>query len=197
MNFVGNLAVDGATTQSSTSTGNWFSERAIDGNRGLQQMLTGCSSTLNETNPWWRLDLRHIYRVSEVVITNRNDCCAERINGAEIRIGNSLENEGNNNPMWEAWGWKYMRHWAQMWSTDADMTVFLYPSCVSLSVDVLLFLLFQQVSPTGTHVVRWRDVTWIWSFLETWRHSLCVRWRSMEKVWRQCLFLSTRRICFN
>ncbi len=99
MNFQGNLAVDGATTQSSTSTGNWFSEWAIDGNRGLQQMLTGCSSTLNETNPWWRLDLRHIYRVREVVITNRNDCCAERINGAEIRIGNSLENEGNNNTM--------------------------------------------------------------------------------------------------
>ncbi len=69
LHFLGNLAVDGATTQSSTSTGNWFSERAIDGNRGLQQMYTQCSSTLNETNPWWRLDLRHIYRVSEVVIT--------------------------------------------------------------------------------------------------------------------------------
>uniref|UniRef100_A0A672RE99 Fucolectin tachylectin-4 pentraxin-1 domain-containing protein n=1 Tax=Sinocyclocheilus grahami TaxID=75366 RepID=A0A672RE99_SINGR len=89
---------DGAATQSSTF-GNWFSEKAIDGNRGLLQLYTGCSSTLNETNPWWRVDLRYIYRVSEVVVTNRKDCCAEQINGVEIRIGNSLESNGNNNPI--------------------------------------------------------------------------------------------------
>uniref|UniRef100_A0A672REQ5 Fucolectin tachylectin-4 pentraxin-1 domain-containing protein n=1 Tax=Sinocyclocheilus grahami TaxID=75366 RepID=A0A672REQ5_SINGR len=93
-----NWAVDGAATQSSTF-GNWFSEKAIDGNRGLLQLYTGCSSTLNETNPWWRVDLRYIYRVSEVVVTNRKDCCAEQINGVEIRIGNSLESNGNNNPI--------------------------------------------------------------------------------------------------
>ncbi|XP_051755487.1 fucolectin-1-like [Ctenopharyngodon idella] len=97
--LAGNRAVDGAATQSSTSSGSWSAEKAIDSNRGLQQLYTGCSSTLNETNPWWRLDLRDIYRVSEVVVTNRNDCCPERINGAEIRIGNSLENNGNNNPI--------------------------------------------------------------------------------------------------
>ncbi|ROL54676.1 Fucolectin-1 [Anabarilius grahami] len=91
-----NLAVDGAATQSSTS-GDGFAEKAVD--RGLQQVYTGCSSTLNETNPWWRLDLRHIYRISKVVVTNRKDCCAERINGAEIRIENSLENNGSNNPI--------------------------------------------------------------------------------------------------
>uniref|UniRef100_A0A8C1AD48 Fucolectin tachylectin-4 pentraxin-1 domain-containing protein n=1 Tax=Cyprinus carpio carpio TaxID=630221 RepID=A0A8C1AD48_CYPCA len=96
--LAGNRAVGGATIQSSTSA-DWFAEKAIDGNRGLQQLYTGCSSTLNETNPWWRLDLRDVYRVSEVVITNRKDCCAERINGAEIRIGNSLENNGTNNPI--------------------------------------------------------------------------------------------------
>uniref|UniRef100_A0A673L0R2 Fucolectin tachylectin-4 pentraxin-1 domain-containing protein n=1 Tax=Sinocyclocheilus rhinocerous TaxID=307959 RepID=A0A673L0R2_9TELE len=95
--LAGNLAVDGATTQSSTITG-WFAEKAIDSNRGLQQN-TACSSTLNETNPWWRLDLRDVYTISDVVITNRNDCCAEQINGAEIRIGNSLEINGNNNPI--------------------------------------------------------------------------------------------------
>uniref|UniRef100_A0A8C2BSJ5 Fucolectin tachylectin-4 pentraxin-1 domain-containing protein n=1 Tax=Cyprinus carpio TaxID=7962 RepID=A0A8C2BSJ5_CYPCA len=86
------------TIQSSTSA-DWFAEKAIDSNRGLQQLYTGCSSTLNETNPWWRLDLRDVYQVSEVVITNRKDCCAEWINGAEIRIGNSLENNGTNNPI--------------------------------------------------------------------------------------------------
>ncbi|KAL1272091.1 hypothetical protein QQF64_031107 [Cirrhinus molitorella] len=93
-----NRAVGGAVTQSSTS-GDWFAEKAIDSNRGLQQLYTGCSSTLTETYPWWRLDLHQVYRVSEVVITNRNDCCADQINGAEIHIGNSLENNGNDNPI--------------------------------------------------------------------------------------------------
>uniref|UniRef100_A0A672KRK6 Fucolectin tachylectin-4 pentraxin-1 domain-containing protein n=1 Tax=Sinocyclocheilus grahami TaxID=75366 RepID=A0A672KRK6_SINGR len=88
----------GAVIQSSTS-GDWFAEKAIDGNRGLQQLYTGCSSTHNQTNPWWRVALPHIYRVSRVVDTNRNDCCTEQLNGAEIRIGNSLENNGNNNPI--------------------------------------------------------------------------------------------------
>ncbi|XP_067266335.1 uncharacterized protein [Chanodichthys erythropterus] len=96
--LAGNLAAGEAATQSSTSA-DWSAEKAIDGNRGLQQLYTGCSSTLNETNPWWRLDLRHVYRVSRVVITNRKDCCAERLNGAEIHIGNSLENNGSNNPI--------------------------------------------------------------------------------------------------
>ncbi|XP_048050836.1 fucolectin-like [Megalobrama amblycephala] len=96
--FLGNLAAGEAVTQSSTSA-DWSAEKAIDGNRGLQQLYTGCSSTLNETNPWWRLDLRHVYRVSRVVITNRKDCCAERLNGAEIHIGHSLENNGSNNPI--------------------------------------------------------------------------------------------------
>ncbi|KTF91635.1 hypothetical protein cypCar_00034152 [Cyprinus carpio] len=97
--FLGNLASNGSTTQSSTS-GDWFAERAIDGNRGLhEQYKGGCSSTLAETNPWWRLDLNNVYSVSRVVVTNRIDCCVEKINGAEIRIGNSLENNGNNNPI--------------------------------------------------------------------------------------------------
>ncbi|KAL1272054.1 hypothetical protein QQF64_031070, partial [Cirrhinus molitorella] len=96
--YAGNLAVDGATTQSSTFEG-WFAEKATDSNRGLQQVNTSCSSTLNETNPWWRLDLRDVYRINKVVVTNRNDCCAERMNGTEIHIGNSLENNGNNNPI--------------------------------------------------------------------------------------------------
>uniref|UniRef100_A0A672JZU2 Fucolectin tachylectin-4 pentraxin-1 domain-containing protein n=1 Tax=Sinocyclocheilus grahami TaxID=75366 RepID=A0A672JZU2_SINGR len=98
INFPGNRAVEGAVTQSSTFAG-WFAEKATDSNRGFKQLNTACTSTLNESNPWWRLDLRDVYRVSEVVITNRNDSYAGQINGAEIRIGISLENNGSNNPI--------------------------------------------------------------------------------------------------
>ncbi|XP_051756509.1 fucolectin-like [Ctenopharyngodon idella] len=91
-----NLAAGRSVTQSSTFN-SWIAEQAIDFSPGFTQPGSACSSTNSQTNPWWRLDLHHIYRVNRVVITNRLDCCPERINGAEIRIGNSLENNGNNN----------------------------------------------------------------------------------------------------
>ncbi|XP_058639037.1 uncharacterized protein LOC131544672 isoform X2 [Onychostoma macrolepis] len=94
----GNLATERTVTQSST-IGTWSAEQAIDFNPGFVQPSSSCSSTTAQTNPWWRVDLRYIYRISRVVITNRLDCCPERINGAEIHIGNSLENNGNNNPI--------------------------------------------------------------------------------------------------
>nr|XP_055055642.1 uncharacterized protein LOC129440340 [Misgurnus anguillicaudatus] len=96
--LAGNLATDGVATQSSTFQ-DWFAEKGIDGNRGLLQQFTGCTQTVSESNPWWRLDLRDVYCINSVVITSRFDCCPEEINGAEIHIGNSLENNGNNNPL--------------------------------------------------------------------------------------------------
>jgi len=58
-----------------------------------------CSQTNADRDPWWRVDLGKVYKVKRVLITNRGDCCAERINGAQIRIGNNLENNGNNNEL--------------------------------------------------------------------------------------------------
>ncbi|KAM3859084.1 fucolectin-like [Diretmus argenteus] len=48
--------------------------------------------------PWWRVDLQNTHVVNSVTITNRGDCCSERLNGAEIRIGDSLTDNGNRNP---------------------------------------------------------------------------------------------------
>ncbi|KAI7814579.1 hypothetical protein IRJ41_021836, partial [Triplophysa rosa] len=92
---VNNLALKGTVTQSSTQSA-WVAQRAIDGKRYGSAF---CSATANESNPWWRLDLLDVYNISTVIITARSDCCPERINGAEIRIGNSLDNNGNNNPI--------------------------------------------------------------------------------------------------
>ncbi|KAL0961811.1 hypothetical protein UPYG_G00332000 [Umbra pygmaea] len=90
-----NLALKGVAVQSSLYE-SYIASRAIDGNR--QTFQPHFSHTQEETNPWWRVDLRHVYRVRSVSITNRGDCCAERLDGAEIRIGNSLENNGVMNP---------------------------------------------------------------------------------------------------
>ncbi|XP_034776544.2 LOW QUALITY PROTEIN: fucolectin-5-like [Acipenser ruthenus] len=73
------------------------SSNAIDGNHNPNLIQGSCSHTASHSSPWWRVDLLAPHRVNLVVITNRGDCCAERINGAEIRIGSSLENEGNSN----------------------------------------------------------------------------------------------------
>ncbi|XP_029927575.1 fucolectin-5-like [Myripristis murdjan] len=91
-----NLALRGRATQSSVySTG--IAMNAIDGNRANRWDHGSCSHTQDNFNPWWRLDLLKTYKVDSVSITNR-DILPERINGIEIRIGNSLDNNGNNNP---------------------------------------------------------------------------------------------------
>nr|XP_020504448.1 uncharacterized protein LOC109995164 [Labrus bergylta] len=92
-----NLALRGKAFQSSTLS-NHDASRAIDGRRDSNYGDGFCTHTLEETNPWWRLDLRETHAVTSVKVTNRGDCCAQRLDGAEIRIGNSAENNGNDNP---------------------------------------------------------------------------------------------------
>uniref|UniRef100_A0A669B832 Fucolectin tachylectin-4 pentraxin-1 domain-containing protein n=1 Tax=Oreochromis niloticus TaxID=8128 RepID=A0A669B832_ORENI len=85
-------------TQSSTLSFATAS-KAIDGRRNSFYSDGFCSHTAeDETDPWWRVDLQRSFTITAVKVTNRGDCCAERLDGAEIRIGNSLENNGNNNP---------------------------------------------------------------------------------------------------
>ncbi|XP_025760580.1 uncharacterized protein LOC100706416 [Oreochromis niloticus] len=93
-----NVALKGEATQSSTLSVATAS-KAIDGRRNSFYSNGFCSHTAeDETNPWWRVDLQRSFTITAVKVTNRGDCCAERLDGAEIRIGNSLETNGNNNP---------------------------------------------------------------------------------------------------
>lgn len=69
----------------------------MDGDRNPQFNEKGCAHTFIEEDPWWKVDLLKGYDIARVTITNRGDCCSDRIQGAEIRIGDSLDNNGNNN----------------------------------------------------------------------------------------------------
>ena len=89
-----NLAVQGKASQSSLYS-TLTAYNAIDGNR--DSVRNSCSCTDNDFNPWWRLDLGKTHKIFSVKITNR-DSYSNRLNGAEIRIGDSLERNGNNNP---------------------------------------------------------------------------------------------------
>ncbi|CAF91122.1 unnamed protein product [Tetraodon nigroviridis] len=91
-----NLAFQGKACQSSLHQFGAASN-AIDGNSDSKWEHGSCSHTSNDISPWWRLDLGHTHKVVSVNVTNI-DTNPERLDGAEIRIGDSLENNGNDNP---------------------------------------------------------------------------------------------------
>ncbi|XP_068136063.1 uncharacterized protein [Hyperolius riggenbachi] len=93
-----NVALYGVASQSSIYRGESSANKAIDGNLDTHFDADSCTHTSNEVSPWWRVALKQPHKISKVIITNRGDCCWDRLTGASILIGNSLENNGNNNP---------------------------------------------------------------------------------------------------
>ncbi|XP_068136073.1 fucolectin-4-like isoform X3 [Hyperolius riggenbachi] len=94
----GNVALNGKASQSSTLDGQSSAKNAIDGNLDTDHFSGSCAHTGDDISPWWRVNLLKPHKISKVNITNRGDCCWERLTGASILIGNSPENNGNNNP---------------------------------------------------------------------------------------------------
>ncbi|XP_051991951.1 uncharacterized protein LOC127650530 [Xyrauchen texanus] len=95
--FTENLALKANAVQSSTYDSLGKAQNAVDGNIESNYRHSSCSHTKIEKNPWWRVELHGVRNVTSVSIRNREDCCSQRINGAQIHIGSSLENNGNNN----------------------------------------------------------------------------------------------------
>ncbi|XP_078504371.1 fucolectin-like [Lissotriton helveticus] len=98
-----NVALRGRATQSSILFKNvngqdFMSDaiNAIDGNQDPDFVHGSCSHTNYQLNPWWRVDLLEPHKMYAISITNRIHV-PERLKGAEILIGNSLTNYGNNN----------------------------------------------------------------------------------------------------
>ncbi|MBN3314634.1 FUCL1 protein, partial [Atractosteus spatula] len=95
---VENVALRGKATLSQLHSHLGLASNGIDGNHNGIFGHGSCVHTGNHDTPWWRVDLLEPHRVEWVIITTRGDCCPEQINGSEIRIGNSLDNNGNQNP---------------------------------------------------------------------------------------------------
>ena len=88
--FEENLAYQKNTDQSSTysdgdATG--ASGNAVDGNSNTNFNEGSCAHTLDEKQPWWRVDLGNVELVNEIYVVNRGDCCQNRLNPFEIRVG--------------------------------------------------------------------------------------------------------------
>ncbi|XP_077990745.1 uncharacterized protein LOC144445068 isoform X2 [Glandiceps talaboti] len=89
-----NIATSGIASQSS-NYGNVHADRAIDGNTQSTWSANTCSHTNSDQGAWWKVDLGKSYDVFGVIVTNRQDCCSERILNAEVRVGDSA-NIGEN-----------------------------------------------------------------------------------------------------
>jgi hypothetical protein len=95
--FVGeNFALKKPAIQSKTIV-NGVASRAVDGKTRRYYSSGSCTHTDKETTPWWRVDLQQRVTVTHVKIVNR-DSYGKRLCGFQVRIGDSLENNGTTNP---------------------------------------------------------------------------------------------------
>ncbi|XP_077864346.1 epithelial sodium channel subunit beta-like, partial [Saccoglossus kowalevskii] len=70
--------------------------KAVDGDKSSDYSHHSCMHTQLEYEPWWRVDIGYQCEIQDIVITNRQDCCSDRLIGAEVRVGNSKSLNGSN-----------------------------------------------------------------------------------------------------
>ena len=92
-----NIARGKDTRQSSTAQSG-SSSRGVDGNKNTNWGGGSCTHTNDCCKPWWRVDFGKTAVIYSVAVSNREDCCWTRLRNFNIRIGDSLQNNGNNNP---------------------------------------------------------------------------------------------------
>ncbi|XP_078580806.1 uncharacterized protein LOC144864360 isoform X39 [Branchiostoma floridae x Branchiostoma japonicum] len=85
-----NIALNRPAAQSSDAYGG-TAGRAVDGNDNPQWAGGSCTHTVNGPNPWWRVDLGSSQTVGRVVVTNRKDCCSDRLEGFTVYVGDNPE----------------------------------------------------------------------------------------------------------
>ena len=87
----GGLPLTGKTSQSSEG---WSGRpsRAVDGITNQNYNHNSCTHTGHpaKTKEWWKLDFGSSKKVSKVEVWNRADCCSNRLNGVEVKVGDSV-----------------------------------------------------------------------------------------------------------
>jgi hypothetical protein len=62
----------------------------VDGNSDGLYRSGSCTHTNRANRPWWKVDLKATYAVDKVVVWNRADCCASRLNNFEVLVDSQL-----------------------------------------------------------------------------------------------------------
>lgn len=85
------LALGRPALQSSTSWGG-VAARAVDGNTNGDYGANSVTHTADEFQPWWQVDLQASRTLNKVVISNRTDCCSERLSNFKLLVSDDGSN---------------------------------------------------------------------------------------------------------
>merc|ERR1712232_1044951 len=81
-----NIAIHGRASQSTTRNGG-VASRAIDNNTNGFWQFNSVTHTDLDVNPWWKVNLRTVSSIFEIIVFNRSDsCCSDRILGFELIV---------------------------------------------------------------------------------------------------------------
>ena len=92
-NTQGNLALGKPTLQSSTYGGYASASRAVDGNPNGNWGGSSVTHTNNDPNAWWQVDLGAQAAISDIKITNRTDCCSDRLSDFYVFVSDTQIND--------------------------------------------------------------------------------------------------------
>ncbi|XP_013421155.1 fucolectin [Lingula anatina] len=70
--------------------GSYNASLAVDGNYDDNWQQGSCSHTEDGQGNWWLVDLESTAILAGVVLTNRGECCSERLVNFEVRVGYSF-----------------------------------------------------------------------------------------------------------
>lgn len=85
------IAYKRTATQSSTGYGGEAS-RGVDGTTDGTWSKSSVTHTNQEQNPWWQVQLAGSRPISSVTISNRTDCCSDRLAGAILELLDGSDN---------------------------------------------------------------------------------------------------------
>jgi len=92
-----NIAYGKPARLSSQFDGTTVAQIAVNG-RTASNGERNLAHSANEAFPWWEVDLGAHYKIGEVRVHNRTDCCAERLNGAAVMISDWPIGQWADNP---------------------------------------------------------------------------------------------------
>ncbi|HYN86759.1 MAG TPA: Ig-like domain-containing protein [Pyrinomonadaceae bacterium] len=83
-----NIALGKAATQSSTGWGG-VAARATDGNTNGNWSQNSMTTTFNDAQAWWEVDLGAVARIDSIKVWNRSDCCTERLADFHVLVSDT------------------------------------------------------------------------------------------------------------
>ncbi|VVM22407.1 hypothetical protein BSPWISOXPB_4750 [uncultured Gammaproteobacteria bacterium] len=87
-----NLAFEKHATQSSNyNKTNYHASQAVNGNTKGVWYNNSITHTNYEQGAWWQVDLGSKKNISQIIIYNRTDCCANRLSNYQVSISNKAD----------------------------------------------------------------------------------------------------------